>query len=49
MIGNDVLEGENLANSINESFVAVNKTMPPIQNLTNYTLKPQVSTTFQLN
>ena len=29
MIGNNVLENENLANSINESFVAVNKTMPP--------------------
>ncbi len=29
---NRILEGKNLANTINESFVSVNKSMPPLSN-----------------
>ncbi len=30
---NRILEGKNLANTINESFVSVNKSMPPLSDL----------------
>ena len=46
---NCVLEGKNLANAINESFVAVNKTMLLFLNLINHPLKFRANTIFQSN
>ncbi len=46
---NRILEGKNLANTINESFVSVNKSMPPLSDFDKQSLILLVSTISQLN